>query len=277
MRFPPRSSRLQALMLKILVIHGSPHKGQTYDATMAFLKELGDRTGIDVRHVFLFQQRLEFCRGCGTCVTHGEDGCPNKDGFREVHAAMRDADAAIVTTPVYALQVTALVKNFVDRSSYIMHRPCYFGKWFMSISTQFYSGDKAVAKYLADVMRFWGFNVIPGLRLTMSQDKRAIATRITTAAGRFHAATQRAKHPVPTWKDLMMFRFRRVAMGSRSFADMFPRDVAYFRDKGWLEAPYYYDVRLGPLKQAAGRIFDAAGRAMTGRGDQHDATGAAAR
>jgi multimeric flavodoxin WrbA len=264
-------------MLKILAIHGSPHKGQTCEAAMEFLKELGNKTDIETRHVYLFQQRLEFCRGCGTCVTHGEDGCPHKDGFREVHAAIRDADAVIVTTPVYALQVTALVKNFIDRSSYVMHRPCYFGKWFMSVSTQYFTGDKEVEKYLADVMRFWGFNVMPGLRITMTQKRDEVRKRIGAAVTRFQAIERRARFPVPTWKDLMMFRFRRSAMGSKRFADVFPRDVGYFREKGWLEAPYYYDVRLDPLKRAAGLVFDAVGRAMMGSGNRQDATRSAIR
>lgn len=41
---------------------------------------------------------------------HGEDRCPNNDGLQEIHGIIRDVNAVIITTPVYALQVTALVK-----------------------------------------------------------------------------------------------------------------------------------------------------------------------
>jgi len=258
-------------MLKILTIHGSPHKGQTYKETMEFLKELGNRNQIDVKHVFLFQECLELCRGCGVCVTHGEDRCPNKAGIQGIYAKMQDADAVIITTPVYALHVSALVKNFIERSSYIMHRPCYFGKWFMSISTQFISGDKDVAKYLANVMHFWGFNIIPSLRLTMAQEKDAIRKKITDAVNRFQAIESQARFPVPTWKDFMMFRFRRSAMFSKSYSDTFPRDVEYFGEKGWLNSPYYYNIRLNPLMKVAGWVFDTLGRKITksdGRQDE---------
>lgn len=176
---------------------------------------------------------------------------------------MREADAVIVTTPVYALQVTALVKNFIERSSYIMHRPCYFGKWFMPLSTQYIGGDKDVEKYLASVMRFWGFNVIPGLRLTMSWDKNKIDRTVTTAADRFRKAVEQTGFPSPTFVDLMMFRFRRQAMRGKSYPETFPRDVEYFRERGWLESPYYYDVRLNPLLSAAGAGFDVLGRKIT--------------
>jgi len=40
-------------MLKILTIHGSPHKGKTYDATMEFLKELQNRIEIEVKHTYI--------------------------------------------------------------------------------------------------------------------------------------------------------------------------------------------------------------------------------
>ena len=266
-------------MLKILTIHGSPHKGKTYDATMEFLKELQNRIEIEVKHTFLFQEHLELCRGCGICIVHGEDRCPNKDGLLKIHAMMQDADTVIITTPVYALQVSALVKNLLERSAYIMHRPCYFGKWFMSISTQAYSGDKDVAKYLASAMHFCGFNLIPGLRLTVAPgnetkaQKNVIKKKINTALKQFQAIEKKDKFPVPTWKELMMFRFRRSAITSKSYMDMFPRDVEYFRENDWLSTVYYYDVHLNPLMKIAGRFFDALGRKMMnsdGRQDQNN-------
>lgn len=66
--------------LKVLVIHGSPHQGQTYETTMAFLKALGDRAEVDAKHVFLFQEKLAWCLGCGACVVQGEEKCPSKEG-----------------------------------------------------------------------------------------------------------------------------------------------------------------------------------------------------
>lgn len=246
--------------LKILVIHGSPHQGQTHAATMNFLEELGKRVVIEARHMSLFREKLELCLGCGACVVQGEEKCPGKEGLLRIHSMMRESDAVIITTPVYALQVTALVKNFIERSSYVMHRPCYFGKWFMPLSTQYVGGDKDVEKYLSSVMRFWGFNVIPGLRLTMSWDKGKIGRKVVAAADRFLKAVKRTKFPAPSPMDLMMFRFRRSAMKGKSFPETFPRDAEYFQEKGWLESPYYYDVRLNPLLSAAGAGFDVLGR-----------------
>ncbi len=248
--------------MKILIIHGSPHKGQTYETTMEFLQELGNRIEIDVKHVFLFQERLELCRGCGTCILYGENRCSIKDGFREIHSQIQGADAVILTTPVYSLHVTAMVKNFIDRSAYIMHRPRYFGKWFMSLSTQAISGDKEVAKYLATVFHSWGFNIIPGLRITTVPDKNVIQAKINVAVGRFLSIETQTQFPIPGLKDFMMFRVRRTVMNSQSFLNTFPRDVEYFRERGWMKSPYYYRVHLNPLKKVIGRFFEALGRKM---------------
>jgi multimeric flavodoxin WrbA len=235
---------------------------------MEFLKELENRIEIEIKHIFLFQEHLELCRGCGTCVVFGEERCPIKDGILEIHAMMHDADAVIITTPVYALQVSALVKNFLERSAYIMHRPYYFGKWFMSISTQAFSGDKDVAKYLANVMQFFGFNIIPGLRLTASPGDKttkhisAFKKKINIAVNQFQAIGEKNRFPVPSLKELMMFRFRRSGITSKSYMDSFPRDVEYFLENDWLRTVYYYDVHLNPLKKITGRFFDALGRKM---------------
>jgi hypothetical protein len=34
------------------------------------------------------------------------------------------------------------------------------------------------------------------------------------------------------------------------------RDFTYYREKGWFESDYFYPVRLGLFKNAAGRLFD---------------------
>ena len=85
----------------------------------------------------------------------------------------------------------------------------------MSISTKGFSGDKDVAKYLAKAMHLWGFNIIPGLRLTVAPgdqtktQKNKIQKKFHTTVKQIQAIEKKARFPVPTWKDFMMFRVRR--------------------------------------------------------------------
>jgi hypothetical protein len=34
------------------------------------------------------------------------------------------------------------------------------------------------------------------------------------------------------------------------------RDHRYFRDQGWFESDYFYQVRLNPVQRAVGGLFD---------------------
>ncbi len=132
------------------------------------LKELGD---IDFEYVFLKDADLKECRGCGACLEKGEEFCPLKDEKTDIFQKMVYADRVIFASPVYSLQVTALLKNRLDRLAYVFHRPCFFHKTFMPIVTQGVYGVEGVLKYLDKVARFWGFKPCPGLGLTVAWEK----------------------------------------------------------------------------------------------------------
>ena len=59
----------------------------------------------------------------------------------------------------------------------------------------------------------------------------------------------------------MIFQMSRTSM--RLMLDESYRDYVHYRDKGWFESDFYYTGRLGPLKRAAGLLFDAASTMMT--------------
>ncbi|WP_347707330.1 NAD(P)H-dependent oxidoreductase [Clostridium sporogenes] len=48
---------------------------------------------------------------------------------------MEKADALIVTSPVYSLQITGLLKNSIDHMAYNFHRPRFFTKKALVITT----------------------------------------------------------------------------------------------------------------------------------------------
>jgi multimeric flavodoxin WrbA len=70
---------------------------------------------------------LSQCRGCFGCFVKGEDHCPCKDDA-SIEQKMHDADGIIFATPVYGMNISALMKTFIDRFSYIFHRPRFFTK-----------------------------------------------------------------------------------------------------------------------------------------------------
>ena len=61
---------------------------------------------------------------------------------------MMDADGIIVASPVYAMNVTALLKNFLDHTAYFYHRPEFFTKKALVVVSTAGAGQKDVAKYI---------------------------------------------------------------------------------------------------------------------------------
>lgn len=137
--------------MKILVIIGSPRKGNTYRAAQRVedvMRSLGD---VEFEYLMLRDVKLEPCRGCHACFEWGEERCPVRDDAPAVGEKMHDADGVIFASPVYGLAATALMKNFIDRFSYTFHRPRFFDKKALLLATAGAVGEKDVLDYLEDV------------------------------------------------------------------------------------------------------------------------------
>lgn len=173
----------------------------------------------------------------------------------------------VFATPNYSFQVSARLKNFLDRTAYIFHRPRFFGKAFCAIVTQGFFGGKQILKYLETMGENFGFTVSKGASLntldpiTAAQQTR-LAFEMAKASGRFWKAMNRKAIPKPSFFRLMMFRITRTML--KTFELRF-RDYDYYREKGWFESDYYYATSLGPLKKTSGYVFDWIARRITKR------------
>ncbi len=77
----------------------------------------------------------------------------------------------ILTSPVYALNVSALMKNFIDHTSYFYHRPYFFDKTALVVVTTAGDGLKKVTNYLSETLRNYGFNKTYKLNLKIHNQK----------------------------------------------------------------------------------------------------------
>ena len=57
---------------------------------------------------------IGYCRGCGACNTTHK--CVQKDDMAEILDKMVDADAIVLSTPVYFYSVDGQMKTFIDRT-----------------------------------------------------------------------------------------------------------------------------------------------------------------
>ena len=249
-------------MKKVTAFIGSARKKATYQAVQEFEKNLKQHGEIDFEYVFLNDYKLEFCRGCITCINYGEELCPLQDDRDILLEKMAHSDGVIFASPTYAFHVSARMKNFLDRLSFIYHRPRFFGKTCTAIATQGFLGGKDVQKYLEDVGQTFGFSVAKGCWLTTldpmtENQQRVLIEEINQAAARFHKELMRPSYPSPSLFRLMMFRIARTHIMS---LDEKYRDYHYFKDNGWFESDYFYAANLGPIKKALGYFFDFLGR-----------------
>jgi multimeric flavodoxin WrbA len=154
-------------MKKVTAFIGTPRRKATYQATREFEANLKRLVDVEFEYVFLSDYNLEYCRGCKLCMNKGEELCPlNKDDRDLLLQKMADSDGVIFATPNYAFHVSALMKNFLDRTAFLLHRPRFFGKPCTAIVSQGFRGGDTIRKYLEDVGEIMGFYAIKGSCVT---------------------------------------------------------------------------------------------------------------
>ena len=246
-------------MKKVTVFIGSPRKQATYQAAQEFEKNLKSYGEIDFEYVFLKDYHLEYCSGCCLCFDKGEEYCPLKDERDVLLEKLDGSDGVIFATPSYSFQVTAPMKNLLDRLAFVHHRPRFMGKAFTSIVTYGIFGGASIVKYLETMGENFGFHVARGCSLMTlgpmtERQQRKISQEIEKASMRFYKELMRQTPPTPSFFRLMIFRLSRTSM--KLMRDEKSRDYRYYKEKGWFESDYYYDTSLGFIKKSAGRFFD---------------------
>ena len=101
--------------MNILIINGSHRIGNT-KRFVESAKSILTNKGHKVDTINLLEQRFDICNGCLVCEETGE--CILNDTFtKKILSALKSADAYVFASPVYFNTVTALFKNFIDRTN----------------------------------------------------------------------------------------------------------------------------------------------------------------
>jgi multimeric flavodoxin WrbA len=246
-------------MKKVTAFVGTSSNKHTLKAVRQFIDNLHSLGDVEGEIVRLSDYQIGICRGCKLCFMKGEEFCPLKDDRDVLIEKMMSSDGVIFACPNYSFQVPALMKLFLDRLGFVFHRPRFFGKAFTSIVAQgFYGGGKIVG-YLDFVGKGLGFNTVKGTFFTAldpmnEREKKKMERALGKQSRQFYERLMKPVYPVPSFFWLMAFRGGRMSV--RLECDERDRDYTYYNQKGWLESDYFYPVRLGILKKAAGSLFD---------------------
>ena len=242
--------------MKILAIMGSPHKGNTAELTAKFEEKMKENGEVDFEYLFLKDMDLKPCKGCFVCFAKGEDRCPLRDDKELMYRKIAEADGVVFVSPVYAMQVTYLLKLFIDRFAYIFHRPAFFGKYAMAIVAAGNPGlgIKEASKYVKLVATQWGFEYVDQLgvgappkntRLPNLERKK---DRTEEVARKFYRAIQEKKPRKLTFGDNIWFRCMQAVYNS--IGDRSPVDYNYFKENGWLDKKakfFHQHIKYNPL------------------------------
>jgi len=111
--------------MKILAINGSHRKGNT-EAILKRVLDGAASNGAQVELVSLREKKVENCRACSGCEEKGT--CRIHDEFPPIFEKLINADLVVLGSPNYFNNVSALMKNFIDRMNAHWEDPRLEGK-----------------------------------------------------------------------------------------------------------------------------------------------------
>jgi multimeric flavodoxin WrbA len=227
--------------MKVTVINGNARHGSTWHCMDALKQELSLYGEVETKEFSLPKDMPHFCNGCFSCFFNGEHTCPHLERMTPIKEAILEADVVILTSPVYAMDVTGQMKALLDHLCYMWmsHRPNpnMFKKVGVTVATTAGAGLGHTTKTMRNSLKFWGVkslfsyknavsamkwnDVKPEKQDRIKQDIAAMAKQIAKAA-------QKAERP--------LFRsfFFKLMTGMMKKNTWNLTDRKHWEDNGWL-------------------------------------------
>lgn len=245
--------------MKILAIMGSPRKGDTYYLTRRVEEKLGALGDYEFEYLWLRDLDLGLCRGCYGCLWRGDEACPHSEVVTQVEERILAADGVIFASPVYALDMTALLKNLFDHLAHHMHRPRFFDQTALLICTAGAMGVGITLRTMSAVS-VMGFPIAHKLGMLMPPaprtraEERFIERKTERAAQALHQALHAERRPSASLMSLISFRAQQGFFQRNR--EEGPADYEYFAERGWFDPKrkYYVDAPVSPLKDWVARL-----------------------
>lgn len=109
-------------MKKIVIFNGSPRMDGNIATLLNTVARGARDNGAEVKFYTLFKMKFMACQSCFACRV--KDDCIIKDELHEALQEVKTADAIVVGSPIYMMQMTGPVKNMYDRFFPLMDAEC---------------------------------------------------------------------------------------------------------------------------------------------------------
>lgn len=124
-------------MQKLLGVCGSPRNAATEYVLKKAMEVASGVEGIETDLILLRGRKINFCIHCNKCIDEEKTFCPlYDDDMTELYERFYSADAYLIASPVYEMNVTAQLAAFFNRfrPTYLMLRsdPAHFSGKFGS-------------------------------------------------------------------------------------------------------------------------------------------------
>jgi multimeric flavodoxin WrbA len=255
--------------MKILIVNGSNRIHGNTDQLIGLIGEnlraeaakAGQEMELEVIHPG--KMHLEFCRGCRICYDRGEDACPVGDDMLAIKARMQAADGVLLASPVYVDDVSAAMKNYIDRLCHLCHRPEFADKIGYVLATTGSSRASKTLETMGMSLRLWGFyvagqkGVTMGARMKPDEVREKLDSLAGEIAKKLFDAIQGKAYLNPTFLSLLTFKIQQLAWSNK--AQPGTVDYEHWRSHGWLDGrrTFYIEHKANPLKVGLARMCGA--------------------
>ena len=233
--------------MKYLIINGSPRKKNTWKIVTQVKRNLDG----DFEEIHLSKEDIPLCKGCHNCVINGESYCPHHTIIKPIIEKIRDSDGLIIASPVYAMNVTALLKNFLDHTAYLYHRPEFFTKKALVIVSTAGAGHKDVSKYLDETLRHWGVNKVYKIAIACGGKDELETDKIDKTAIKFNSDVKSQKLHSPKLMDIVFFN---VWKAMNYIDEPMKADREYWIKNDLINHDFSPEVKLGIFKTLFSKI-----------------------
>ena len=229
--------------MKYVIINGSPRKKNTWSV----VKQAKTNLDGEFEEIQLMKEKIPICNGCFKCIMESEEKCPHFDKINPIIEKIRDSDAIIIASPVYAMNVTSLLKNFLDHTAYLYHRPEFFTKKALVAVTTAGAGNKKVANYIDETLRHWGVNKVYKISIACGGKETLETSEIDKTAKKFATDVKSMKLHSPKFMDIVYFNVWKAMALSK---DPIKADEVFWKKTGLVNHDFAPEVNLNIIKKA---------------------------